>query len=43
MGVALGTLQSWEQRRRKPEGPERVLLAMIDKRPAIVQGELAGL
>ncbi len=43
IGVALGTLQGWEQGRRRPEGPARVLLALIDKRPSIVQEELAGL
>ena len=40
IGVALGTLQGWEQGRRRPDGPARVLLALIDKRPAIVQDEL---
>jgi putative transcriptional regulator len=42
IGVALGTLQGWEQGRRRPEGPARVLLALIDKRPDIVQTELQG-
>jgi putative transcriptional regulator len=42
IGVALGTLQGWEQGRRKPEGPARVLLALIDKRPGIVREELVG-
>jgi putative transcriptional regulator len=41
IGVAVGTLQGWEQGRRRPDGPARVLLALIDKRPAIVQKELA--
>ena len=40
IGVAVGTLKNWEQRRRRPEGPARVLLALIDKRPSIVQEEL---
>ena len=40
IGVAVGTLQGWEQGRRRPEGPARVLLALIDKRPAIVLEEL---
>jgi len=39
-GVALGTLQGWEQGRRKPRGAARVLLALIAKRPGIVQDEL---
>ena len=38
--IPLGTLKNWEQGRRRPEGPARVLLALIDKRPAIVQEEL---
>ena len=40
IGVPLGTLKNWEQGRRRPEGPARVLLALIDKRPSIVQEEL---
>lgn len=42
IGVAVGTLKGWEQGRRRPEGPARVLLALIDKRPGIVLDELAG-
>ncbi|MBC6445471.1 MAG: helix-turn-helix domain-containing protein [Alphaproteobacteria bacterium GM202ARS2] len=42
IGVAVGTLQGWEQGRRRPEGQARVLLALIEKRPAIVQEELRG-
>lgn len=41
IGVSLGTLRNWEQKRRNPEGPARVLLAMVEKRPQIV-GELLG-
>ena len=40
IGVPLGTLKNWEQGRRRPEGPARVLLALIAKRPSIVQEEL---
>ena len=40
IGVPLGTLKNWEQGRRRPEGPTRVLLALIDKRPSIVQKKL---
>ena len=40
IGIPLGTLKNWEQGRRRPEGPARVLLALIDERPAIVQEEL---
>ena len=42
IGIPLGTLKYWEQGRRRPEGPARVLLALIDKRPSIVQDELGG-
>ncbi len=35
-GVSLGTVRNWEQRRRRPKGPARVLLAMIDKDPEAV-------
>ncbi|GAB4526869.1 MAG: hypothetical protein Tsb0010_10090 [Parvularculaceae bacterium] len=41
IGVSLGTLQGWEQGRRRAQGPARILLALIDKRPTIVQDELA--
>ncbi|MEE4210401.1 MAG: helix-turn-helix domain-containing protein [Parvularcula sp.] len=39
IGVAKGTLLNWEHGRRRPTGPGRVLLAMIEKRPSLV-GEL---
>ena len=42
IGVPLGTLKNWEQGRRRPRGPARVLLALIEKRPRIVQVELGG-
>lgn len=37
IGVKKATLLNWEQERRKPEGPARVLLALIAKEPGIVQ------
>ncbi|MCZ8151960.1 MAG: helix-turn-helix domain-containing protein [Rhodobacteraceae bacterium] len=37
IGVSKGTLLNWEQSRRRPEGPARVLLALIAKDPGIVQ------
>lgn len=37
IGVRKATLLNWEQRRRRPEGPARVLLALIDKDPGIVR------
>lgn len=42
IGVAVGTLRGWEQGRRRPEGPARVLLALIEKRPSLVQDALGG-
>ena len=43
IGVAVGTLRGWEQGRRRPEGPARVLLALIEKRPTLVQDALGDL
>jgi putative transcriptional regulator len=40
IGVKVGTLRNWEQKRREPEGPARVLLAMIDRKPSIVEDTL---
>lgn len=41
IGVPRATLLNWEQGRRRPTGPARVLLALIDRRPALVT-ELLG-
>jgi putative transcriptional regulator len=40
-GVAIGTLQGWEQKRRRPEGPARALLTLIDHDPVSVVNTLA--
>jgi putative transcriptional regulator len=40
IGVKKSTLLNWEQHRRSPDGPARVLLALIDKDPRIVQRTL---
>ena len=37
IGVSLATLRNWEQNRRAPEGPARVLLALIAKDLQIVR------
>jgi putative transcriptional regulator len=37
IGVKKATLLNWEHARRKPDGPARVLLALIAKEPGIVQ------
>ena len=42
IGVSTATLRNWEQGRRKPEGPARILLAMLARDPEIVTRTLAG-
>lgn len=41
IGVSVATLRNWEQGRRCPDGPARVLLALLDKDPAIVARTLS--
>lgn len=41
IGVPVGTLRNWEQKRREPEGPARVLLALLERNPAIVEETLS--
>ncbi|MFZ1893230.1 MAG: helix-turn-helix domain-containing protein [Rhodoplanes sp.] len=41
IGVSTGTLRNWEQGRRMPEGPARVLLALLARNPRIVEDMLA--
>jgi putative transcriptional regulator len=41
IGVSTATLRNWEQGRRRPEGPARVLLAMLARNPRIVEETLA--
>jgi putative transcriptional regulator len=41
IGVSPATLRNWEQNRRAPEGPARVLLAMLAKDPLIVSRMLS--
>lgn len=36
-GISAATVRNWEQGRRQPEGPARVLLTIIDREPAAVQ------
>jgi len=33
IGISVGTLRNWEQGRRKPEGPARVLLTLASEHP----------
>jgi putative transcriptional regulator len=39
-GLPKRTIQDWEQGRRSPEGPARVLLKVIEKEPEAVQRAL---
>jgi putative transcriptional regulator len=39
-GFSLDSIQNWEQGHRRPEGPARVLLAVIAKNPAAVEEAL---
>ena len=41
IGVSKRTVENWEQGRRVPQGPARVLLAIIRKEPDVVQRMLA--
>ena len=41
IGVSPATLRNWEQGRRIPEGPARVLLALLDRNPRIVEETLS--
>jgi putative transcriptional regulator len=41
IGVSTGTLRNWEQGRRTPDGPARVLLAMLARNPRIVEDTLS--
>lgn len=36
IGVSTATLRNWEQGRRQPEGPARVILSMLARDPEIV-------
>ncbi len=40
IGVSIGTLRNWGQKRRQPEGPARVLLALLERNPHIVENTL---
>lgn len=40
IGVSVGTLQNWEQGRRRPEGPARALLLVASKNPQAVMDAL---
>lgn len=41
IGVSVATLQNWEQGRRRPEGPARALLRIVEKHPDVVLDALS--
>ena len=40
IGVPVGTIRGWEQGRRAPQGSARVLLALLDRNPKVVEETL---
>lgn len=36
MGISVGTLKNWEQGRRRPDGPARVLLGVAATHPEVL-------
>jgi putative transcriptional regulator len=43
LGISVRTLRNWEQGRRVPEGPAKVLLRIADKYPQAVLGAVRSL
>lgn len=41
IGVSLATLRNWEQGRRMPHGPARILLLVVAKHPRVVRRVIA--
>lgn len=39
-GFALATLKNWEQGRRQPEDPAKILLRLIESEPKLVEREV---
>jgi putative transcriptional regulator len=39
-GFSVGAIRNWEQGRRTPEGPARILLKIIEKNPKIIESVL---
>lgn len=39
--IPVGTVRDWEQRRRQPDAPARVLLSLIAKEPSTVERMVA--
>ena len=36
LGISVSTLRNWEQGRRKPEGPARILLRIAELHPEVI-------
>ncbi len=41
LGISVGTLRNWEQGRRKPQGPAKVLLRIAEKKPKAILESIA--
>ncbi len=41
LGISIGTLRNWEQGRRKPRGPAKVLLKVAEKKPEAILDSLS--
>jgi putative transcriptional regulator len=41
-GISLRTLQQWEQKRRAPDGPAKLLLRIIEQQPEAVEHVVRG-
>lgn len=41
IGVPVATLRNWEQKRRHPTGPARVLLNILEREPATIMAMIA--
>ena len=41
LGISVATLRNWEQGRRKPQGPARVLLKIAEKNPKVILHSLS--
>lgn len=41
LGISVGTLRNWEQGRRKPQGPAKVLLKIAEKKPKAILESLS--
>ena len=39
-GFSTAAIRNWEQRLREPEGPARILLALIERNPRLIENEI---